>query len=284
MVYPEKVVPLHVLITKGMPRQTRKKSGTGIYHVMLRGINRQDIFEEEEDYLHFLRSMDGVIDCKDERGEAIPSLGHFYAYCLMPNHVHLLIQERTATIGEIVKRIAVSYAYYFNKKYFRNGHLFQDRFKSEPVDDMAYFKTLIRYIHQNPVHAGICRFENDYKWSSWHEYMKDKTVTVPVCSILPVLRRIDWAELIDFVNDPSDDHSPILEIEDEEPRHFLSDEEIRTLPRCDFGIIGSSDSQKLNKQERNEMIKSLCSKGAGARQLSRITGISYGIIQRVKEL
>jgi hypothetical protein len=88
-------LPLHVLITKGMPRQTRRKSGTGIYHVMLRGINRQDIFEEEEDYLHFLRSMDGVIDSKDERGEAIPSLCHFYAYCLMPNHVIQRVKKQT---------------------------------------------------------------------------------------------------------------------------------------------------------------------------------------------
>ena len=103
MVYPEKVIPLHVLITKGMPRQTRRKSGTGIYHVMLRGINRQDIFEEEEDYLHFLRSMDGVIDSKDERGEAIPSLCHFYAYCLMPNHVIQRVKKQTGESPDLSK-------------------------------------------------------------------------------------------------------------------------------------------------------------------------------------
>ena len=63
---------------------------------MLRGINRQDIFEDNEDYMQFLKSLRQLVECYDERGYRIPSLCHFYAYCLMPNHVHLLIQEKTA--------------------------------------------------------------------------------------------------------------------------------------------------------------------------------------------
>ncbi len=282
MLYSNNVVPLHVPITTVMPRQTRKKSGTGIYHVMLRGINRQDIFEEEEDYLHFLKSMSLVADSKDDAGRHIPSPCTFYAYCLMPNHIHHLLQERTASIGEIVKRLGVSYAYYYNKKYARNGHLFQDRFRSEPVDDIAYFKTLLRYIHLNPVHAGISQSVNEYKWSSWKEYEGDNAVLFPVCSIRPVLDRISWTELSDFVNEPQDGDCPILEMKDEEPRRSISDEEIRTILRCDYNICSGSDFQRLDKKQRNNIIKSLCERGAGARQLSRITGISYGIIQRVK--
>ena len=72
-----------------------------------------------------------------------------YAYCLMSNHVHLLIRERDESIGEAIKRIASSYVYYYNHKYLRDGHLFKERFKSEPVNDMAYFTILLRYIHQN---------------------------------------------------------------------------------------------------------------------------------------
>ncbi len=143
--YSKNFVPLCGLRKINMPRQARKSSSTGIYHVMLRGINRQDLFEDDDDYLQFLRSLHLLVECYDERGYRIPSFCHFYAYCLMPNHVHLLIQEKTAAIGDIVKRITVSYAYHFNKKYQRNGHLFQDRFRSEPVDDISYFKTLLRY-------------------------------------------------------------------------------------------------------------------------------------------
>ena len=78
-----------------------------------------------------------------------------YAYCLMSNHIHLLIREREDEIGMAIKRIASSYVYYYNHKYSRDGHLFRERFKSEPVNDMAYFVILLRYIHQNPVKAGM---------------------------------------------------------------------------------------------------------------------------------
>ena len=78
-----------------MPRQPRTSSGTGIYHVMLRGINRQDIFEEQEDYQQFLIRLQNLVDPIDDNGEHIPSYFHVYAYCLMSNHVHLLLRERT---------------------------------------------------------------------------------------------------------------------------------------------------------------------------------------------
>ena len=137
----------------GMARQLRKKSETGVYHVMLRGINRQDIFEDEGDYQQMVSILRGLIDRCDEHKVQLPSLCTFYAYCLMSNHVHLLIQEREENISDVVKIIGVTYAHYFNKKYERNGHLFQDRFRSEPVNTIEYFVTLLRYIHQNPLKA-----------------------------------------------------------------------------------------------------------------------------------
>jgi hypothetical protein len=88
----------------------------------------------------------------------------------MSNHFHLLIREREESVGETIKRIASSYVYYYNRKYGRDGHLFKERFKSEPVNDMAYFTTLLRYIHQNPVKAGIVEHVRDYEFSSWGEY------------------------------------------------------------------------------------------------------------------
>lgn len=97
----------------------------------------------------------------------------------MANHFHLLIREREETIGNVVKRIASSYVYYYNHKYLRDGHLFKERFKSEPVrsssarllptgrkNDISYFTTLLRYIHQNPVKAGIVKEVKDYEYST----------------------------------------------------------------------------------------------------------------------
>jgi REP element-mobilizing transposase RayT len=116
---------------------------------MLRGINRQDIFEDKEDYVRMLTCLQQMLEEYDEAGNHQPPLCTFYAYCLMSNHIHLLLKTNQKDIGSTIKHLAVTYAMYYNNKYSRSGHVFQDRFKSEPVNDMAYFMTLLRYIHQN---------------------------------------------------------------------------------------------------------------------------------------
>ncbi len=130
-----------------MPRQARESSGTGIYHVMMRGINHQNIFEEQEDYYQFLNTLDMMAQSYEPDGTPSGRNYILYAYCLMSNHIHLLIREREDKIGMSIKRIASSYVFYYNHKYSRDGHLFRERFKSEPVNDMSYFVT-------QPVYAG----------------------------------------------------------------------------------------------------------------------------------
>ena len=88
----------------------------------------------------------------------------------MGNHIHLLIKPEKEPLEQVFKRIGGRYVYWYNVKYQRVGHLFQDRFKSEPVEDDSYFLTVIRYIHQNPVKAGLCKNIKDYKYSSYAEY------------------------------------------------------------------------------------------------------------------
>ena len=95
----------------------------------------------------------------------------------MDNHVHILIKEVTEPISLIVKRISGSYVYWFNRKYERWGHLFQERFKSEAVENDAYFLTVLRYIHQNPVKAGITKSVSEFRWSSFHEYVGEPVLT-----------------------------------------------------------------------------------------------------------
>ena len=111
---------------------------------MLRGINRQQIFEDAEDCHKFLTIL---TEYKAQCGYSI------YAYCLMGNHIHLLLKEGTESLEQVFKRVCGKFVYWYNAKYQRTGHLFQDRFKSEPVDTEAYLQTVIRYIHQNPVIA-----------------------------------------------------------------------------------------------------------------------------------
>ncbi|SMD17567.1 transposase, partial [Sporomusa malonica] len=107
-----------------MPRQQRKKSNSGYYHVMIRGNDRKNIFLDEEDKQNFIEIL------YQKKQENIYLL---HAFCLMDNHVHLMLQEGEVNIANIMKRINISYVHYFNKKYKKIGHLFQDRFKSEGI-------------------------------------------------------------------------------------------------------------------------------------------------------
>ncbi|WP_308211980.1 transposase [Neobacillus cucumis] len=120
-----------------MPRVARVKSWSGIYHVMLRGANRQEIFHEEEDCLTFLRILERY---------KIKSELKIFAWCLMGNHVHLLVKEGNEPLSTTMKRIGVSFVSYYNWKYQTNGHLFQGRFRSENVEDVRYILTVVSYI------------------------------------------------------------------------------------------------------------------------------------------
>lgn len=142
-----------------MPRIARELSKTGFYHVIIRGVNKETIFIDDEDrkmFLRLLKKYKTELNC------------NIYAYCLMSNHVHILIEDKQLNIGELMKNITCVYAWEFNRKYDRVGHLFQDRFKSQNVENENYLLRLIRYIHRNPEKAGICKTE-EYKWSSYNE-------------------------------------------------------------------------------------------------------------------
>lgn len=168
-----------------MARQVRKVSRSGIYHVMLRGVNKQRIFEKPSDYeamhriIHFVQTKDTQRNPLDQ-----PSF-FLYAYCMMDNHVHLLIQPNEQELGQIMKRIMTTYAIYFNNEYERVGHLFQDRYKSEVVEDVKYFFTLLNYIHHNPVEAGYCTHPGLYAHSSYNELTEQKAHNDMALCIFP---------------------------------------------------------------------------------------------------
>jgi putative transposase len=156
-----------------MARQARQRCENGVYHIVMRGINRQDIFYDEDDYQRFMGTLERL---KTDKFEV-------YGYCLMSNHIHLLIHEKSEEIPQIMKRIGTSYAWWYNRKYQRTGHVFQGRYGSECVEDDEYLLTVIRYIHKNPVKAGMISEPEDYRWSSIqacyseHEYPSKLTDT-----------------------------------------------------------------------------------------------------------
>lgn len=260
-----------------MGRKPRGKSVTGIYHVMLRGVNRQDIFEDEEDYSVFKKQLHRVVFYKDESGKPQPPRCVIYAYCLMTNHVHLLIRETEEELSIVIKRITVGYALYYNNKYQHVGHLFQNRFRSETVNDKAYFITLLRYIHQNPVAAGITKLVENYKWSSWIEYENYHIGQQTVCTIQPVLKLMSFVDLRALVFEFLPKASLILDFDNEGGRR--NDDEIKAFLSNTFGLRQPTGLQLYSRDRRLEILRKAKLYGASIRQLERLTGISFTIIR-----
>lgn len=145
-----------------MPRVARLRGEFTTYHIILRGNEKKNIFPDSVDKQRFLEILERLREKNNF---------HIYAYCLMDNHLHLIIYDNGNDISSIMKSLNVSYAMYFNRKHKRVGHLFQDRFKSEIVDDDTYLLELSKYIHNNPVKAGMVTDALKYRWSSFAHYV-----------------------------------------------------------------------------------------------------------------
>jgi REP element-mobilizing transposase RayT len=245
-----------------MPRAARKKSESGYYHVILRGIGKQILFEDEEDNERFLTTLQRY---RLELGFEL------VAYCLMENHVHLLLHDNRDQLDQIMKKIAGSYAYYFNHKYDRSGHLFQDRYGSEAIEDDAYLLTVIRYIHRNPEKAGIGR-ARDYRWSSYSAYMKQRA-------------EVDNAWALELIGGCARFESFMAKAEegnclDIHEKAAMRDEVARKKICEQYGVPSGTRLQQWEKKERDEALKKLKDMGMSVRQLERLTGINRGIIQK----
>ena len=247
-----------------MPRSARKVCESGMYHVMLRGINQQRIFEDAEDYAQFLiclRKYQRVCEYR------------LYAWCLMPNHIHLLIKPGKEPLGTIFRRMGASFVYWYNGKYGRSGHLFQDRYKSEPVMNESYFFTLIRYIHQNPVKAGLCETPGDYPYSSFARYFDADSMI----DSETVLALTDQGGFWQMNLIPTQE--PCMDIS-ETPRKRLTDEQACMIMRKSSGCDSAGDFQTLPPEKRDRALKIMLKKGASIRQASRLTGVSAGVVRK----
>lgn len=264
-----------------MPRKARQQSDTGVYHAILRGVNKQQIFECSEDYQKFLQILRlQTQQQEDALGTPLAPPCTIYAYCQMGNHVHLLIKETGEPLGETMKRISSSYVYYYNHKYGRIGHLFQERFKSQPVSDWEYFLTLLRYIHQNPLKPKLVSNLRDYPWSSWIEYLGQQTDHF--CATPVVLDRISIEELSMLVVQPlsEDEESGLLDIEETPVKTYFTDEEIWQVLTALCNVTTLADFQKLPRPHQKHILWEAHEKGIGPRALSRLTGVPYSIVQR----
>ena len=246
-----------------MPRRARIKSMYGLYHVMMRGADRRILFSDDEDNQGFLLSL--------KRAKAASGF-KLYAYCLMGNHVHLLIKEGEESLEHAIKRLAVSYVYHYNEKYDLLGHLFQDRYRSEPIDSTAYFQDVVRYICQNPVKAGLSNTPMDYRWLGCAGIKDEFGLTDHFSEYI----QLSGNELLSFVNGDCDhDHL------DEISYKRITDREAiqRICAACNCTQVQEIGGWPIPKRE--EALRKALKTGVSFRQLSRITGVSKTVLERI---
>jgi len=261
-----------------LPRQRRKIGLSKIYHVIARGNERKDIFLDDEDKNKFIQ----IIINKKNKNEYI-----LYAYCLMNNHLHLLLKEQEDGISRIMRRINTAYAYYFNKKYNRVGHVFQNRFKSEPVENDRYLISLIRYIHNNPVKAKIANQPHQYKWSSYSLYLKEQKCIIDKEEILNLfsLNKPKAIRLFNEFcrqqnNDTFMDYQEVFK-EAKEITSVEKTKEYTSRYLKEKGLQIESLKDKINKEYRDKLIIELIEKtNLSYREIANILGFSRRVVEK----
>jgi REP element-mobilizing transposase RayT len=178
-----------------MGRKPRLEEEGGIYHVIQRGNNREYIFNDDMDKDYLIGQfclLCGITGC------------HVYGFVIMGNHYHLVLKTSTEPLQSVMHRLNLRYSKYYNREHEHTGHVFQGRYKAIPVSDERYILSLVRYLHQNPVRAGICKRVEEYRWSSDSFYRENNNDWVDTDLVLDILsdnRKTSVKEYIDFMSD-----------------------------------------------------------------------------------
>lgn len=247
-----------------MSRKPRLRGGKGIYHIIVRGNNQQDIFYDDLDRSFFLNRLKKYTE---ELGIEV------YSYCLMSNHVHLLVGNASEFMSKMIQKLLTSYVYMFNKKYNRTGHLFQGRFLSEPVEDDAYFKIVVRYIHQNPDKVGLDKY-NQYVWSSFQKIIEQKeSDDVAVNKVLSFFEsELEFLRFHELKNNVC--------CMDYENKKLVSDTVAFELIKRLLSIEDLSYINKVSAKEKYEYLQVIKNLNLPIKQVSRITGINQVEIKK----
>ena len=245
-----------------MPRCARRVSESGYYHVMLRGNGRQVIFEDDADRRAFLEAL----------GEAMSSRGiEIVAWCLMSNHVHLLLADPGGRLSDAIHAMTTSYAGHFNRRSGHVGSVFAGRFKSVPVEDDAQLLAAVRYIHDNPVKAGICAVPDEYPWSSYHEYVGEPWIA-SVETVLDLVGGIDRFECFSLAPRPTGYCF--------RPGARVPEEDAADVARAAIYPVALADVKTLDGEERVRVLSLMRDAGLSVRQVERLTGVGRYAIEK----
>lgn len=277
-----------------MARPLRIEYENALYHITTRGNAGNDIFKEDADFYGFLKVLKSVIGRYD---------WICYAYCLMDNHYHLLVETPNANLSIGMRQLNGVFTQNFNKRHKSYGHLFQGRFKAIIVDKQSYLLELSRYIVLNPVRAKMVTDPKDYKWSSYHEIIggRKKPAIVDSVNVL--------AHFGENFNKAKERYAKFVYdgISEEPPWRFLKDQLI--LGDDDFrNVVKDKFTQKiedleiprmqrlvttkkldqyfagknpLSKKQREQMIYRAFKDGYQLNEIGAFLGVHYATVSRV---
>lgn len=251
---------LQLFITKegeSMPHGARRRSESGYYHVVSKGINGQDIFECDADRQLYVRLL---AKAKDKTGILI------HAYCLMSNHVHLVLEDRTQRLADFVKYVHERYGAIFSQQYGRIGGVFSKLYWSEPIETDEYLLCAVRYVHANPANAGICRAAA-YEWSSAKDYLGRKGI-VHTAMVLDMCGGVEG-----FIRFSQPQNTTLLPFPGSGLKRHVTDDEARIVAEKILGYSPGKLATK-DKAERNQGIALLKQRGFWEQLIVRLTGIS----------
>ncbi len=259
-----------------MPRIQREKSKSHIYHVMVRGIGKKNIFLDTDDRVFFCERLEGIT-----QGNNI----EVYGYCLMSNHFHLILNECNDELSRIMKSINSTYACYFNKKYERSGRVFQDRFRSEPIETEEYLLEAVRFIHRNPIRAGLVKDIGSCKWTSYQEYIdcfQSQESVYRIC-------RVERMALLFLNNEASIQNSFVAYMSVDGDEAFIDyknkeqNNAINAFESNHSDLVRYYKSNPHDKLKRNLLIQKMKEESdLSIRQIAQYMGISKDIVHRAK--
>ncbi len=253
-----------------MPRQARAKSSSKIYHCIIRGIDKRDIFLDDVDRNKFMKELSATKEKFKYK---------LHAYCLMDNHVHILIEEKESELAKIMHDLMLKYSVYFNLKYERVGHLFQNRFISKPVETELYLLTVQRYIHQNPPYMQT------YRWSSYGQYAGSKKGIADTELILSRFGKNGNKAKEEFKKYTCDKSLKIsvADYKDSELAGSVPDSKVVKIIGELLNLENIFEIKKYNTKIRNKFLKKIFEiDGITVGQLSRIMEIDKKTLYKIK--
>lgn len=250
-----------------MPRMPRITSKLNLYHICDRGVDKRAIFNDDTDREKFIKLLADVLQNVE---------GSLIAWCLMTNHIHLVVQMDKDEMSQMMQSLVGRYAQFYNWRHGRSGYLIQDRFRSQPINTQRYLLTAVRYVHQNPVKAGMtptCA----YPWSSYSEYLHGGNL----CDTSLVLGEVGGIAGFLLLHSCEREREEIGLL-DVDNGWVMSKDDVWAVACRAIGREQAKRLDKMGRQQRDECIRALLRAHIRSDDVADLAKVSASTVYRVK--